>query len=114
MQLAKSDFTVHGGGFSSPIVPQEGCDLALVEIDVETVDRWTRASVEHLHQVLDLHPQHLAQWIGLKEQLTWVGNQSQKRVNTLTETLDAFWSYDISLNSFTLKCKINTEEVKMF
>lgn len=70
MQLAKSDFTVHGGGFSSPIVPQEGCDLALVEIDVETVDRWTRASVEHLHQVLDLHPQHLAQRIGLKEQLT--------------------------------------------
>lgn len=58
VSLGKSDFTVHGGGFSSPIVPQEGRDLALIEIDVEAVHSWTRASGKHLHQVLDLYPHH--------------------------------------------------------
>lgn len=60
----------HCGGFSGPVVPQEGRDLALVEIDVETVDSRTRAPVKHLHQVLDLHPQHQAQRVVLVEQLT--------------------------------------------
>ena len=60
----------HGGGFSGPVVPQEGRDLALVEIDVEAVDSRTRVPVEHLHQVLDLHPQHQAQRVALVEQLT--------------------------------------------
>lgn len=60
---------VHCGGFSRPVVPQEGRDLAFVEIDVETVDGWTGASTEHLHQVLDLNPHHQADGVGLEEQL---------------------------------------------
>lgn len=65
--LFPSRCSLHSGGFSSPIVAQKGRDLALVEIDVETVDRWTRASIKHLHQVLNLNPHHQAHWVGLKE-----------------------------------------------
>lgn len=59
-------------------MPQEGCDLALVEIDVETVDGRTRASIKHLHQVLNLHPQHQAYWVRLKEQLACVGEKIEE------------------------------------
>ncbi len=68
-------------GFSSPVVPQEGCDLALVETDVELVDSRTRASVKHLHQVLNLHSHHQAQGVALKEQLTCVSKQIPERVS---------------------------------
>lgn len=61
----------HGGGFPGSVVSQEGCDLSLVEGDAETVDGRARAPGKHLHQVLDLHPHHQPQRLGLKEQLTW-------------------------------------------
>lgn len=80
----KSDIAVHGGGFSGPVVSQERCDLALIEIDAETVKRWARASMEHFHQVLDLHPQHRAQWVGFEEQLTCVAKK-EKGVNLKPE-----------------------------
>ena len=57
---------------------EEGRDLSFVEVDVETVDRGSRASVEHLHQVLDLHPQHQAHRVGLEEQLACIGKQIEK------------------------------------
>jgi len=77
----KFGFSLHSGGFSSPIVPQEGCDLAFIEIDAETVDSWTRSSIKHFHQVLDLHPHHQAHWVRLEEQLTCM----RERFNTSTE-----------------------------
>lgn len=68
-------FTVHGCGFPGTIVSQEGCDLALVEVDIQTVDRRPRASVEHLHQVRHLHPQHQTHRVGLEERLTYIGKR---------------------------------------
>lgn len=46
---------------------QEGCDLALEEIDVQGIDGGARASIKYLHQILDLHPHHQTQWIRLKQ-----------------------------------------------
>ena len=57
---------------------QERCDLALIEIDAETVKRWARASIEYFHQVLDLHPQHQAQWVGFEEQLTFMAKKERE------------------------------------
>lgn len=72
------NLSLHSCGFSCPVVSQEGRDLSLIEVDVETVDCWTRASRENLHQVLDLDSQDQAHRFGLKEQLTCDGKQAQK------------------------------------
>lgn len=71
-------FSLHGGGFPSPVVPQEGCDLAFVEIDAEMVYSRTRTSRKLHHQVLDLNASLQAQWIGLKEHLTCMEKQNKK------------------------------------
>lgn len=85
---------LHSGGFSSAIVPQEGCDLPLVKIDVETVDSRARASTKHFHQILDLHPQHQAHWVGLKEQLVCV----EKRTNGGMRILEFSGFYLVSIH----------------
>lgn len=46
---------------------QEGCDLALEEIDVQGIDSGARASVKYLHQILDLHPHHQTQGVRFKQ-----------------------------------------------
>lgn len=56
---------------------QEGCDLALEEIDVQGVDSGPRTSIKYLHQVLDLHPHHQTQWVRFK-QLTCTASTAKR------------------------------------
>lgn len=63
-------------------MPQEGCDLPIIEINVEAVDSWTRASIKDFHQILNLHPHHKAYWVRLKERLVCM----QKEIENIIKT----------------------------
>lgn len=60
----------HGCGFPSSVVSQERRDLPFVEVNVETADGRTRATIEHFDQVLNLDSHREVHWVGLEEQLT--------------------------------------------
>ena len=62
---------LHGGGLPSPIVAQEGGDLALVEAETQAVHGGRGPRTEPLHQVSNTHPLHQAVWLGLEEGLAW-------------------------------------------
>lgn len=49
--------SLHSGGLASSIVPQEGGDLSLVELEVEVVDGQLGSLLVDLHQVTDGHAQ---------------------------------------------------------
>lgn len=61
---------LQGGSLPGAIVSQEWGDLILVEVEAEAIDGGTRASGEHLNQLLDAYPQLQAHWIGLKQKQT--------------------------------------------
>ena len=57
--------SLHGSGFSCPIVPQEAGDLALIEVDWQPVDRHLLPRAVHLFQVSDRHTQFPVLWLRL-------------------------------------------------
>ena len=67
---------VQSGGLPGPVVSQEGCDLALVEGDAQSVHGRLGAAAEHLDQVPDTHPLHQALRRRLEPRLVWGSHRS--------------------------------------
>lgn len=91
---AESLSDIHGGGLPGSVVPEKGRNLALVEVDAESIDGWRGAVAEYLDQVLDADPLHQICRLCLEEWLL-CGHQKQLCFATI-------WSETLNVSEFKL------------